>query len=71
VRRARAILPASSIHTTVRSSSGSSDAFFRVATTGSSSCLPLRAAAHSFSSGHARQRGCAGAQIVAPSSISP
>ena len=63
--------PASSIQTTVRAISGSSEAFFRAATTGSSSCRPARAAAQSFTSGHARQRGCDGAQIVAPSSISP
>jgi hypothetical protein len=69
--RASTILPSCSIHTAVRSSSGSSDGFLRAATTGSSSCRPARAAAHSFLSGHARQRGCAGAQIVAPSSISP
>jgi hypothetical protein len=55
----------------VRSSSGSSDSFFRGATTGSSSCRPARAAAHSRITGHTRQRGCVGEQIVAPSSISP
>jgi hypothetical protein len=71
VRRASTISPASSIHTTVLASSGSSDAFLRAATTGSSSWRPVRAASHAVASGHARQRGCAGAQIVAPSSIRP
>ncbi len=43
----------------------------RAATTGNSSCRPVRAAAQSRASGHTRQRGWVGAQIVAPSSISP
>lgn len=71
MRRASTISPAASIHTTVRASTGSSDAFLRAATTGSSSCRPDRAAAQSCTSGHARQRGWAAAQIVAPSSIRP
>ncbi len=50
---------------------GSSDCFLRGATTGSSSCRPVRAAAHAPRSGHPRQRGWVAAQIVAPSSISP
>ena len=71
VRRASTSSPAPSIHTNVRARSGSSEAFFRAATTGSSSCRPVRAAAHLFASGHTRQRGWATLQIVAPSSISP
>lgn len=71
VRRTSTIAPSSSIHTAVRAITGSSDAFLRAATTGSSSCRPLRAAAQSFASGHARHRGCVAAQIVAPSSINP
>jgi hypothetical protein len=71
VRRTSTSSPASSIHTTVRASTGSSDAFLRAATTGSSSCRPARAAAQSRTSGQPRQRGWVGAQIVAPSSISP
>jgi hypothetical protein len=55
----------------VRAITGSSDAFLRAATTGSSSWRPVRAAAHSRASGQTRHRGCAAAQIVAPSSISP
>ena len=71
VRRARTSSPASSIHTSVRARTGSSDGFLRAAITGSSCCRPALAAAHSAASGHARQRGCVAAQIVAPSSISP
>jgi hypothetical protein len=71
VRRASTSSPACSIHTTVRSSSGSSDGFLRAATTGSSSWRPVRVASHSRTSGQARQRGWVAAQIVAPSSISP
>jgi hypothetical protein len=55
----------------VRASSGSSDAFLRAATTGSSSWRPVRAAAQSRTSGQIRQRGWLAAQIVAPSSIRP
>ena len=71
MRRTSTTSPASSSHTTVRSSTGSSDAFLRAVTTGSSSCRPARAAAQSRVSGHTRQRGWVGAQIVAPSSIRP
>lgn len=71
MRRASTISPARSIHTTVRARIGSSDSFLRAATTGSSSCRPLRAAAHSRATGHTRHLGWLAAQIVAPSSISP
>ena len=71
MRRTSTIAPPSSIHTTVRASSGSSDAFRRAATTGRSSCRPVSAAAQSRASGHARQRGCDAAHSVAPSSIRP
>jgi len=70
-RRASTSSPPASIHTSVRARTGSSDAFLRAATTGSSSCRPVRAAAHALASGHTRQRGWVAAQIVAPSSISP
>jgi hypothetical protein len=71
VRRASTSSPASSIHTSVRSISGRSAAFLRAATTGSSSCRPVWAAVQISCNGHTRQRGWVGAQIVAPSSISP
>jgi len=71
VRRTSTISLASSIHTAVRNRTGSSDAFLRAATTGSSSCRPVRTAAQSLATGQTRQRGCACVQIVAPSSISP
>jgi len=67
----RSASPSASIHTSVRASTGSSDAFLRAATTGSSSWRPARTAAQSRASGHPRQRGWVAAQIVAPSSISP
>lgn len=51
--------------------SGSSDAFLRAATWGSSSCRPVRAAPHALASGHTRQRGWVAVQIVAPSSMRP
>lgn len=64
-------MPASSIHTCVRASSGSSPCFLRAGITGSSSWRPLACAAHASATGQARQRGDLGAQIVAPSSIRP
>lgn len=70
-RRPTTIAPSSSIQTCVRSSTGSSSSALRFATTGSSSCRPSRFAAHCAASGHTRQRGDAGVQIVAPSSMSP
>ena len=71
MRRTTTTSPASSSHTTVRARIGSSDAFLRAATTGSSSWRPVRAASQSRASGQIRHRGCAAAQIVAPSSIRP
>ena len=71
MRRTSTISPASSIHISVRASTGSSEAFLRAATTGSSSWRPVRAAVQSRASGQIRQRGCAAVQIVAPSSINP
>ena len=60
-------MPLASIQSASRASSGSSCARLRGATTGRSSPRVL----HSFASGHTRQRGDVGAQIVAPSSIRP
>jgi hypothetical protein len=71
VRRASTSSPSSSIQTSVRSISGSSLAFLRAAITGSSSCRPVFAAVQISCSGHTRQRGWVGAQIVAPSSMRP
>jgi hypothetical protein len=65
------MLPARSIHTNVRSSTGSSDCFLRGAITGNSPVRPSLLARHSVASGHTRQRGDAGEHRVAPSSISP
>ena len=70
-RRPRTIAPASSIHTCVRASTGSSSCALRRATTGNSSWRPSRLAAHHVAIGHTRQRGEDGVQIVAPSSIRP
>lgn len=55
----------------MRASSGSSCAFLRTGITGSSAWRPVAFAAQACASGQARQRGCVGAQIVAPSSIRP
>jgi hypothetical protein len=71
VRRASTSSPAAAIHTMVRSITGSSEAFLRAATTGSSSWRPVRAATHALATGHTGQRGWVGAQIVAPSSMRP
>ena len=60
-----------SIHSAARARIGSSLSFFRAATTGSSSCRPVRAATQRVCSGHTRQRGDVGEQIVAPSSMRP
>ena len=55
----------------VRASTNSSSAFLRTGITGSSCCVPARAAAQPRASGHTRQRGSRGAHSVAPSSMRP
>ncbi len=70
-RRTSTISRAVSIHSAVHASSGSSCAFLRFATIGSSAVRPLARARQRLASGHARQRGEVGVHVVAPSSISP
>jgi len=70
-RRTRTISPRASIQTRVRASTGRSRAALRAATTGSSSCRPVRAAVQCVASGQTRQRGDVGVHTVAPSSIRP